>query len=281
MKKLFLNVLAILLVTTGVQAQLQTPAPSPSAEVKQTVGLTEVTINYSRPGVKGRTIFAENGLVPYGQVWRTGANAATKISFSEDVVLGGKELEAGSYAVLTKPHADKWEFMLYPYEASNFGSYLEKEPTATFSAPTTTLPGGLKVESFAIGLDGLRNNSAYIYFSWDNTWVQVPLEVHTTKQVMASFERLKAGPSAAQYYAIGNFMYDQGEDLETALKYVQKATHGENPGFWQVHTEAKILADLGKKTEAVMRAKKSMEMAKKAGNQDYVRLNEKLIAKVQ
>jgi len=162
MKKLVLALVAILSVCSSVelQAQLQTPAPSPMAKLTQMVGLTEVTIEYSRPGVKGREIFAEDGLVPYDKVWRTGANAATKFSFSEDVTLGGEALEAGEYAVLTKPGAEQWEVMLFPYESSNWGSYVDKDPAAKFMAEPQAMD--VMVESFLIDLNNLRSGSANI-----------------------------------------------------------------------------------------------------------------------
>ncbi len=282
MKKLVLQAIAIsllILPALNVSAQLRTPAPSPSAMVKQAVGLTDVTIEYSRPSVRDRNIFAENGLVPFGQIWRTGANQATKITFSEDVQVGGQDLKAGSYAILTKPDRHEWAVHFYPYESSGFGSYVEKTPAAVVNAKTHNT--GHHVESFTISVENLTNNGATIDIAWDKTRVSVPLAVHTEKQVMAQFEKMEQGPSAGEYYAMGNYLFESGKDLQKALEYVQKATKSGNPAYWQLYREALILGELGRKSEAVSTARRSLELARQAGNQDYVRLNENAIAKWQ
>ena len=275
MKKLLFNVLALLL-TFSMYAQISTPAPSPSATVNQAVGLTEITVEYSRPSMKGRTIFAEDGLVPFGSMWRTGANSATKITIGQDATIGGVEVAAGSYAVLTKPMAKEWTFMLYNYEGSSWGSYREKEAAATFSAATKST--GMPVESFTIAVNNLTDNSATLDFAWENTMVSVPVEVPVHEQVMAAIKRTMAGTSANDYFRAASYMHDSGTDVETALSYIQKANDTDEPRFWMVRREALILADLGRKQEAIAAAKRSMALAKEAGNEDYVRMNEKSLA---
>ena len=271
------NISLILLLVAGFATislgQLRTPAPSPSAKFVQTVGLTDVTIEYSRPGVKGRDVFGD--LVPFDKIWRTGANAATKITFSDAVTIQGQKLEAGSYAILTKPSKTKWAVHFYAYESGNFGTYVEKEPTLAVDAETVDLP--VKMENFAIWVDNLTNDGANIEIIWDRTLVSLKLGVFSDDQVMASIDRMLAGPSNNDYYAMGQYMHDAGKDLNKALKYVQKATKTDSPRFWQVRREALILADLGRKAEALEAAKLSLELAKAAGNDDYVRMNEKSI----
>lgn len=275
MKKLLINTLALLL-TISTYAQISTPAPSPSATTTQAVGLTEITVEYSRPGMKGRTIFAEDGLVPFGAMWRTGANSATKITIGQDATIGGVEVEGGSYAVLTKPMASEWMFMLYPYEGGSWGSYREKTPAATFSAATKST--AMPVESFTIGVNNLTSNSATLDFMWENTMVSVAVEVGVHEQVMANIQRVMAGPSTNDYYQAASYMHDSGSDLKMALEYVQKATNVEEPRFWMVRREALILADLERTQEAIAAAKRSMELAQAAGNEDYVRMNQASIA---
>lgn len=272
---LTLSLLFVGLLASSVQGQIRTPAPSPTGTVKQAVGLTDVEIVYSRPGIKGRTIFAKDGLVPYGEMWRTGANAATKITFSDDVKVGGENMEKGSYAVLTKPEASQWTFYFYPYESGNWSSYVEKDPAAKFMVKTSKISE--KVESFTIGIGHLSMEGAHIVFSWENTKVAVPLAVEVRDRVVADIDRVLAGPSANDYFRAAAFMHDAGMDLNKALMYVQKATQSENARFFHHRREAIILADLGKTAEAIKAAKKSMELAKKAGNDDYVRMNEKSI----
>lgn len=275
MKKLFLSLFVLACLAGQAFGQIQTPQPSPTSEIKQTVGLTEVNIIYSRPSMKGRTIFAADGLVPFGDVWRLGANQATKISFSDDVKVGGKAVKGGDYAVLAKPTAQSWEIMFFPYEGGNWGSYREKTPAAVAKAETQELP--FAVESFTMMLGDLKANSANLYAMWENTAIALPIEAEVDSKVMAAIDRVLAGPSANDYFAAATYYHEAGKDLNKALEMVQKATKVDNPRFWQVRREALILADLGKTDEAIAAAKKSKELAEKAGNKDYIRMNEKSI----
>ncbi len=274
MKKLLCSLVALALAAVMAPqsiAQIQTPAPSPAAELEQTVGLTDIQINYSRPGVKGRTIFAEDGLVPYGKVWRFGANAATKFEFDEDVVVAGEEMEAGEYAVLCKPTAEEWELMFYPYESGSWGSYVEKDPAATITVVPEKSPA--MVERMRFTVEDVTMTDANIVFTWDKTMVKIPVEVHTEKQVQASIDGVMAGPTPNDYYAAASYYHDMGKDLDKALEWITIATDVEEPRFWQVRRKALILADMDKKAEAIKAAKMSLELAEKAGNDDYVRMN--------
>jgi len=279
MKKLLFSISMFALVAmfaTTSYAQIKTPAPSPGATFTQAIGLSDVTINYSRPSVKGRKVFAADGLVPFGKVWRTGANQATKISFGADVKVGGKDLKKGDYAVLTIPNADSWAVHFYPYESGSWSSYVEKDPTVVATAKVENLP--FSIESFSISIEDINDDSANLVFFWSNVAAAVPLKFEVESKVMAQIERTLAGPSAGDYYAAGNYLLSINKDLDKALMYVQKATKGENPRFWQVRREALILAKLGKTKEAIAAAKLSKDLAMKAGNDDYVRMNEKSIA---
>lgn len=167
-------VLAVMALTFSLQAQ-DKPAPSPASKVEQRVGTTDITITYSRPGVKGRTVFAEDGLQSYGEFWRVGANAATKLEFSKDIKMGGKDIPAGAYTILAKPGKKEWTLMAFPYEASRWGTYTEKEPAATW----TLKPVALKdmVETFRIDVNNIRDYSANINLEWENTRIEIPIEV--------------------------------------------------------------------------------------------------------
>ena len=278
MKKLLFSICTIALValmTTTSTAQIKTPAPSPGATLTQAIGLSDVTINYSRPSVKGRKVFAADGLVPFGKVWRTGANQATKISFGADVSVGGKDLKKGDYAVLTIPNATSWAVHFYPYETGNWGSYVDKTPAAIATAKVTSLP--FSIESFSISIENITDDSGDLAFFWSNVAAEVPLKFEVEKNVMAAIDKTLAGPTAGDYYAAGNYLLSINKDLDKALMYVQKATKGDNPRFWQVRREALILAKLGKTKEAIKAATLSKDLAAKAGNDDYVRMNEKSI----
>lgn len=255
--------------------QVQTPASSPAAKVFQTVGLTDIEIQYSRPSTKGRTIFGKDGLLPLEKIWRTGANAASKITFSDEVTIAGKVLKEGSYAILTKPGVNSWNVYFYAYHSGNWNSYVKEKPTATVTINSTKTAD--MVETFTIGVDQISMNSAQLVFAWENTKVSIPLQVKVKERVMKNIQQALAGPTANDYFRAASYMHDAGEDLNQALIYIQKATNGDNPRFFQVRREALILADLGRKKEAINAAKKSLELSKKAGNEDFVRLNEKSI----
>ncbi len=266
----------VLLITafaffTSLQAQIETPSASPSSKVEQRVGLTDITITYSRPSVKGRTIFADNGLLPFGEFWRVGANQATKFEFSDDITMGGKEIPAGAYTILAKPGKKEWTVMLFPYETSNWSSYTEKETDLVW----TLAPQMLKdqVETFLIDVNNFQDNKANINISWADTRISLPIEVNYDDKVMAAIERTMAGPSTNEYYAAASYMFDNGKDQAKALEYIQKV-NAQNPRYWTLRLESLILAGLNKTPNAIKTAEKSMKMAKEAGDMNYVRMNE-------
>lgn len=271
MKKLLFSTLALLLTMTSF-AQISTPAASPSASFTQAVGLQDVTVEYSRPSMRGRTIFATDGLVPLGQVWRTGANGATKITFGDDIELGGEMVDAGSYAILTVPGADVWKISLYPYEARSWSSYKDAEAAYAFSATAKSISAA--VETFTISIDNLTKASADLNLSWENTMVTIPMAMEIHSQVMSDIKRVLAGPSSNDYYAAASYLHDSGTDLKRALEYIQRANDNKEPRYWMLRREALILADLDRKPEAIKAATRSIEVAKAADNMDYVRMNQ-------
>lgn len=176
MKQLILLFAMVGLFST-YSVQAQNRAASPAAKLEQKVGLTDVTIEYSRPSVKDRTIFADDGLVPFGKVWRTGANAATKITFSDDVKIAGNALEAGTYVILTIPRADEWDVHFHKYAEAMWRPYAEKTPALAIKATPEKLDG-VNIESFLITVSNLRDYSASLVIAWENTRVSVPFEVN-------------------------------------------------------------------------------------------------------
>ncbi|KAB8155052.1 DUF2911 domain-containing protein [Kordia sp. TARA_039_SRF] len=271
MKKLLLA--CFLAAGISVQAQIETPQPSPSAKIMQTVGLTEVTVEYSRPAMRGRTIFGD--LVPYDQLWRTGANANTTIEFSDDVTIGESAVKAGKYAIFTKPGKDTWEVILYN-DTSNWGTpraWDESKVVATAVAPVNKMP--YKTESFTIGINNLSSNKADLEFSWEKTLVVVPFAVPTDKKATASIEKVMAGPQAGDYFSAARYYFEEGKDMDKAKMWVDKAIDmtSDNPRFWYLRQQSLIYAKMGKKAEAIKIAKESLALAEKAGNKDYVKMN--------
>lgn len=277
MKNLLAAFLLVAFTSFTVNAQIKTPAPSPSSTVTQAVGLTDVTIEYSRPSAKGRTIFGADALVPNDKLWRTGANSVTKITFSDDVMIEGKELKKGKYGVLTMPSASTWGVNFYAFEGNGWSSYIEKEPTLSVNVR----PSGTKdnVESFTISVDDLKADGATINLSWANKVVPVSVSTHTDKAVMANIEKVMAGPSTGDYYNAANYYFSAGKDLNKALEWMEIATAGPDKRFWQIKNKSELLAALGKTDEAIAAAKLSLELATKADNADYIKMNNDNIKK--
>jgi hypothetical protein len=276
MKRTFLLCTALLTGLTITQAQIQTPSPSPSAKVEQRIGLVDVSVEYSRPSVKGREVFG--GLVPYDEVWRTGANSATKITFSDSVTIAGVGVKKGSYAWLTKPGKQSFTFLLYPHNNTSWTSYKDSDVVPlSITAPVQTLPKGFQMESMMIGFDDLTNSSANLYLIWDNVMVSVPVKVNTEASVEASIAKVMAGPSAQDYYSASAYYLSEKKDMKQALEWVDKSISMGNEKFWVLRTKSLIQHELGDNNGAMDSALKSMELAKEAKNDEYIRMNEESI----
>ncbi|MFK7934914.1 MAG: DUF2911 domain-containing protein [Saprospiraceae bacterium] len=276
MQRTFLVIiLSTLFLINTAFAQLKTPAASPAGKVIQTVGLTEIEVSYARPSAKGRTIFGTNGLVPFNEIWRTGANGATKITIGDDLKIGGKALAKGEYAILTQPSAANWTVYFYPYETSDWSSYVEKEAVAIIGVPTQQ--SSTTVETLSISFENLQMESADLVFAWANTKVALPISVEVKERVKKNIDRILAGPSVFDYFFSASFLHESGGDLEEALKYAQQASQSETPRFFFSRREALILADLDRKEEAITAAKQSMKLAEQVGNVEMVRVNQKSI----
>jgi hypothetical protein len=272
MKKILLA-LAVILSSFGSQAQVLTPQPSPKCTLNQMVGLTDVEIEYSRPGTKGRNIFGD--LVPFGKVWRTGANGNSTISFSEDVVIDGKPLKKGKYALFTLPKVESWEVIFYS-KTDNWGNP-EVWNEADVALRASVVPEMLNrnIESLTIDISNLDNNFAYLNIAWEKTLVALKFEVPTQKMAQASIDKVLAGPSAGDYFSAAQFYLQSNGDLTKALTYVNKALelNKQNP-FWYTKLKSLIQAKLGDKKGAIETAKISLAAAKVAKNNDYIKMNE-------
>jgi hypothetical protein len=275
--KRILFVFAVVMASFGANAQVKTPAPSPKATVTQVVGLTDVEVVYSRPGMKGRTIFGD--LVPFGKTWRTGANANTTVSFSDDVVIDGKTLKKGKYALYTVPKAENWDVVFYS-TTDNWGTPEEwKESNVALKTTAKTEMLNRNVESFTIGVNNLDNNYGNLEISWEKTLVSVKFEVPTAKTAIASIEKVMAGPGANDYFSAAQYYYQSNGDMNKALAYVNKALemNNEKP-FWYNRQKSLIQAKLGDKKGAIETAKISLASAQAAKNNDYVKMNQESIA---
>ena len=275
MKKIKLFI-ALFTVTLMVNAQIVTPQPSPSAKMDQKVGLTDVSLEYSRPNMRGRTIFGD--LVPYGTLWRLGANANTKITFSDDFSVGEKTLKAGSYAIFATPNEKSWDVVFYS-DTDNWGTPQKWDDTkAAVKTTIEVYEMPMKIESFTMTFDDLATGSAVLGILWENVYVGVKFEVPTDIITSKSIETVMAGPSGNDYFQAATYYHTEGKDLKQALAWMQKATAGENPPFWYLRRMSLIQADLGDKKGAIATAQKSLAAAENAKNDDYVKMNKESIA---
>ena len=271
MKKIIF-VLAMIIANYASEAQVKTPQPSPKSTVTQVVGLTNVEIAYSRPSAKGRDVF--NNLVPFGKLWRTGANENTTITFSDDVVIDGKTLAKGKYALYTTPRADNWEIVFYS-NTNNWGNPETWDETKV-ALRTNAKPEMLNrnVESFTVGINNLDNNFAHLEISWEKTLVAIKFEVPTEKTATASIEKALAGPTAGDYYASAQYLFQSNGDLSKALTYIDKALDmSKDKPFYYFRLKSLVQAKNGDKKGAIATAKISLAGAEAAKNQDYVKMN--------
>jgi len=275
-KKTFIA--ALCLTTVAATAQIKTPQPSPAATVIQTVGLTEVEVVYSRPSKKDRVIFGD--LVPYNELWRTGANKNTMFTTSDMLIFGNDTLAAGTYALFTKPVEGKtWKAMFYK-ATDNWGTPEEWDESKV--ALTTNLVVrniSDAVESFTISIDDMTSDGANLVLTWDKTKASVAFVVPTKTTVFAAIDKVMAGPSSSDYYAAAGYYLAEKKDLKTALEWVEKSLElrGESP-FWMLRRKALIQAELKDYKGAIATAELSLAAAKEADYAPYVKSNEKSIA---
>lgn len=270
-------------VSTGssesAQAQLEFPAASPAATLQQRIGLTDVTVAYGRPSMRGRKVFG--GLEPYGSVWRTGANMATKVTFSTDVSFGGEAVPAGDYALFSIPGEKEWTLILST-NAEQGGAYGYDE--STDQARVTVRPEALAtpVETFAIGFENLQPAGATMTLEWETTRVAVPIETNVVKILVPQIEAAMAGDGEKPYFSAAMFYYENDLDMEKAAAWIEEGVKARPEAFWMVYRKGLILAKKGDMRGAIAAAEQSKEMASKASGAlkaEYIRLNEALIAR--
>ena len=279
------NCITIILatVTWMAHAQIQTPQPSPAGSVSSVVGLTDVKVDYSRPQMKGRKIFGEGDeyLTPYGQIWRTGANNGTIISFSDDVTVEGIKVPKGEYLIFTWPGASEWTISLYSDLSlgGNTAAYDKSKEVANFKVKAEKLAEAIQTLTINIADIAEDSKSANIQIAWENTSVKFKVGVDYDTKVMAAIEaNTKVNP--ANLIAAARYYHATKRDLKQALAWTNEyLSIGKNSEqFWNVHFKAQLLKDMGDKKGALAAATQSLEAAKKAaGDFGYIKLNEELI----
>jgi len=272
MKKLVVAVALVLAMQAN--AQIQTPQASLKAEIEQSVGLTNVDVEYFRPAKKGRLVFGD--LVPYGKVWRTGANQNTTVEFNTDTEIDGKNLPAGKYALYTVPKAESWDVIFYK-TTDNWGlpkAWNESDVVLKTSVRPETLTKD--VEYFTIAVNPKNNDEGTLDVSWEKTIVHIPFKVPTHKLAMESINsNINANSKASDYYAAGVYLYSVNQDLKKSLEYINKAISmqdGEAP-FYMLRQKSLVQAATGDKKGAIETANKSLKASEQAGNDDYIKMN--------
>ncbi len=267
--------LIILLGSNAIAQQLKVPAASPTQTVKQAFGISEITIEYSRPGVKGRVVFGD--VVPFGKIWRTGANSTTKITFGDDVKIEGVDVKAGTYGFYTIPNADSWEIMLYKdlTLGGNVANYKTENEVIRVKVKPTTLAN--KVETFTMGLADITSTTSNIELTWENTRVAISVVTEIDSKIMKTIESTIV-QDTRPYYQAANYYYENNKDLKQALEWAEKAIVANPKAFWVVLLKAKIQLKLNDKKGAIATANQVIIMATAEKDDSFVKQAEKLIA---
>lgn len=259
---------------SSVQAQsVKTPSASTSQTLRQEFALTSIELNYARPSKKGRTIYGD--LVPYGSVWRTGANSATTIQFADEVIIGGKKVPAGKYGLLTIPNAGEWTVILTKQlDVTGPAAYKQDQDVVRVKAVPQDIP--FPIETFTMMFNNVTSNSIDLMIVWDQTVVTLPIGMDVDSKVMAQIDNAM-NKDNKPYFQSAMYYMENGKDLNKASQWFDKAIEQNPNAYWVWHQKANCLAKLGKKSDAVTAANKSLDLAKAAKNGDYVTLNEKLL----
>jgi hypothetical protein len=273
---LICSALAAIVATTNAQT-LQTPQPSPTQTIKQNFGIGSIELSYSRPGMKGRKIFGD--LVPFGNVWRTGANNATTLTFSDSVTIGNTKLAPGQYGLLSIPDRDQWTFIITKQlDVTSPAAYKQESDAARVVVKPTSLKE--PVETFTMQFANVKPNRTDLQLMWENTAVSLPISTDVDSRIMAQINDALNSDNRP-YFQSALYYLENGKDLNQAVAWFDKAIAQNPKAFWVYHQKANALAKLGKKEDARKTALKSIELAKEQNNSDYVQLNEKLIASLK
>ena len=266
-----------LLISFNISSQIQTPAPSPATKVQQTIGLTDVTLEYARPSVRNRVVFGN--LVPYDKIWRTGANENSVITFSTSVKIGDADVPAGKYSIYTVPNKDSWEFILYS-DYNNWGLPSDwDENKVVIRQGFTPIKLENKMETFKFAFDDLTNNSFTLGVTWGYFYLPVEIKLPTTNIVMSSIEEVLKNPTSSDLYKAAVYLLQENRDLRMAKEWMNQAiTMMDNPRFYHLRQQSLIYAALKDYKMAIKVAQASLEKSIVAGNSDYEKMNQDSIS---
>ncbi len=269
MKKIFLSAVLLACISISGIAQVRMPAPSPTQTIKQEFAIGSVELTYSRPSAKGRKIYGD--LVPYNKIWRTGANAATKIVLKDALEIGGKKIDTGTYVLYTIPGIDSWEIIINK-GLKNWGTdgYKETEDVARFKVEPMKMK--TKMETFTMNFSDIGPENCLLNIMWEKTKVSVPFKADFRDKVRAQIEAAMK-TDKKPYWAAAQFYNEYDKNLPKALENATKAIEGNDKAYWMWIYKAKIQKEMGDNAGAMASSKKSLELAKEDKNDDYVKLN--------
>ena len=277
MKKIISALLLISFMVSTQGQSLRVPSPSTTQTVKQEFGLGSIELSYSKPNMRGRNIFGD--LVPFGAVWRTGANNATTLTFSDEVNIGGTKIPAGKYGLLSVPGASEWTIIISKQtDVTSPSAYQQNMDVVRLNVPAVSLP--FAIESFMITFEKIRSNELDLMILWDQTMVSFPIKADIDSKIMTQIDNL-INNDTKPYYNAAMYYMDNGKDLNKAASWLEEATKQTPNAYWVWYQKARCLSMIGKKAEAKIASNKSLELAKAAKNPDYVTLNEKLQASLK
>ncbi|MEY3921207.1 MAG: hypothetical protein RL634_968 [Bacteroidota bacterium] len=277
MKKIIVALSLISFILSAQGQSLRVPAPSTTQTVKQEFGLGSIELSYSKPNMRGRNIFGD--LVPFGAVWRTGANNATTLTFSDEVNIGGTKIPAGKYGLLSIPGASEWTIIISKQtDVTSPSAYQQNMDVVRLNVPAVSLP--FAIESFMITFEKIRSNELELMILWDQTMVSFPIKADIDSKIMTQIDNL-INNDTKPYYNAAMYYMDNGKDLNKAASWLEEATKQTPNAYWVWYQKARCLSMIGKKAEAKVASSKSLELAKAAKNPDYVTLNEKLQASLK
>jgi Protein of unknown function (DUF2911) len=277
MQKIITISIGICIMALGTTAQVKMPAPSTTQTIKQDFALGAMELTYSRPNAKGRKVFGD--LVPYDKLYRTGANAATRLRFTEPVEIGGKKIDSGTYVLYTIPTAESWEIIINK-GLTNWGTdgYKESEDVCRFKVMPTKMK--TKLETFTMQFANVLPESCELHILWEKTAVAIPIMANIKEKIRAQIEAAML-TDKKPYWQAAQFYNEYDDNKPKALEYATKATEANPKAYWIWLYKARLQKDLGDIAGAKASATKSMELAREDKNDDYVKMNQDLLRKLR
>jgi tetratricopeptide (TPR) repeat protein len=268
------------LAAAPLQAQqLRLPAMSPTVRLREDFSTSYIELVYARPSKRGREVFGK--LVPYGEVWRTGANSSTRIKFGEEVKFGGQVVPAGTYALFTIPDPKEWTIILNK-DTSQWGAYDYRPELDLLRVKAKPRTSNTAMESFSIGLENLQPEAAELTLRWDKSRVSVPIMADPDARIMAQIEAAMK-TDKKPYFAAAQYYYSTGKDLNQAITWLDESIK-QQPSYYAYYWKGKMLQKADRKAEAAEAARQSLALVKSEKNaptrDEYTRLNEQLLKEV-